>query len=409
MDIQCIKCKGRGFCGRAFCPHIAKSESMFRVRDRLTSSEFSGRSPAPFVGRYGYPYVNIGILSPPEQPDDAWLYDAPRHWGKENFQIPRIIDLRSSLINSRFRANIREHSRFLDISQEIGMASRPVDVEIGLEDKPRFRLNSENDMAPTGPRGELKKADITSNPKVHTKVDKVVSDTDLKSADALKYLFSRGFDENFLTRLFSVGNLGIGKNRKLVPSRWSITAVDDTLGKDILGTVRDFQQAGEHRAFFGSYLGNYYLVMMIPGIWSYELFETYMPKASWNTEQKVNYSTDYESWQGRKSYAEECAGGYYSVRLAVLEKLKSMKRQASCLVIRVITGEYAAPLGVWVTREAARKSLDASPLRFGSLELMLKYTRALLKKKFGFEADVILKNSRMLKEIRTQPRLTRFI
>ncbi len=408
MNIQCIKCKGRGFCGRAFCPHIARSESMFKVKDRLTSSEFSGRSPAPFVGRYGYPYVNVGILSPPEQPEDAWLYDAPRHWSRENFRIPQIIDLRSSLINSRFRADIRESSRFLDISREIGMASRPVDVEIALEEKPRFRLNAGYDMAPTGPRGELKKADITSNPRVHTKVDKVVSDTDLKSADALTYLYSHGFDENFLTRLFSVGNLGVGKDRKLVPSRWSITAVDDTLGKDMYSEIRDYPRADEHAAYFGSYLGNYYLVMMIPGIWGYELFETYMPNASWNTEHNINYSTDYETWQGRKTYAENCAGGYYSVRLAVLEKLRKIKRQASCLVIRVITGEYAAPLGVWVTREAARKSLAERPLRFGSLELMLKYTNALLRKKFGFDASMILDNSRMLRDIRTQPRLDRF-
>jgi DNA repair protein NreA len=409
MNVQCLQCKGRGLCGRAFCPHIAKAQAIFRVTKRIGSAEFSGSSPAPFVGRFGYPYVNVGILSPPERAPDAWRYDAPKHWSGENYTIPQIIDLRSSLVNSRFNANIKDHNRFLEISKEIGMAAKPVDVEIKLEDKPQFRINPSAETAPMGPNARLKSADITSNPSVHTKVDKVVSDTDLRAADALAYLHSHSFDENFLTRLFSVGNLGIEKNRKLVPTRWSITAVDDTLGKHLHSEIVQFESIDEHQAFFGSYLGNYYLIMLLPDIWSYELFETYMPKASWNTASEVSVMTDFEPYAGRKDYAENCVGGYYSVRLAVLEKLKGMRRQATCLVIRVITGEYAAPLGVWVTREAARKALLGKPLRFASLELMQSYTRALIRKKFGFDADTILRQSEILKLNKSQTKLDRFL
>ena len=60
MQIQCLKCKGRGYCGRSFCPTIAKSNAMFKVRDDLDKSEFHGSSPAPFIGHHGYPYLNIG-------------------------------------------------------------------------------------------------------------------------------------------------------------------------------------------------------------------------------------------------------------------------------------------------------------------------------------------------------------
>ena len=107
------------------------------------------------------------------------------------------------------------------------MASRPVDVEINLEQKPKFRMNSDSQLAPMGPNAKLKKAELAENPHIDTRVDKVVSDTDLKAKDALVYLYEHNFDENFLSKLLSVGTVGLKDNRKIVPTRWSISAVDD--------------------------------------------------------------------------------------------------------------------------------------------------------------------------------------
>ena len=409
MRVPCIKCKGRdpSNCGRTFCPITAKHQALFKVKDKLASEDFFGSSPAPFVGRFGYPYVNVGILSPPEQSQDAWLYDAPLHWSANEFNIPQIVDLRSSLINSRFKANVKQQDKMLSISQEVGMASKPVDVEINLEKKPFFRLNTDAFAAPMGPNAQLKKIEITSNPQIHTKVDKVVSDKELKANDALNYLHSHGFDENFLSKLLSVGTVGIGANRKLVPTRWSITATDDLLCKNTLKEVRQYPES-DYTAFFGSYLGNYYLILLFPDVWSYELFETYLPKASWNITNTIQFSTDYEGFYGRKDYAENCVGGYYSVRLAIAEKLREMKRQASVLTLRFITGEYALPLGVWVTREAARKALK-KPIKFASKELMLNYAKLLVKKKFGYDIENLTKHSILLKDVGKQKKLMSFL
>ena len=38
-----------------------------------------------------------------------------------------------------------------------------------------------------------------------------MNDADLKSADALNYLYENGFDENTLTKLLSIGVLGLKK------------------------------------------------------------------------------------------------------------------------------------------------------------------------------------------------------
>ncbi|MDO9066026.1 MAG: hypothetical protein Q7U96_02960 [Chloroflexota bacterium] len=407
MNILCVKCKGRKLCGRAICPITAKSEALFKVKE-LTEKDFFGSSPAPFVGHYGYPYVNVGILSPPIITEDAWEYDAPRHWAVSNYEIPQIVDYRSALINSRFKAQIKEKSsRFLELSQEIGMASKPVDVEINLKKKPFVRMDFSPEVAPMGPRGELKSAKATENPKIHAKVDKVVSDTDLKATDAILYLYKNEFDENFLSRMLSIGTLGLKKNRKLVPTRWSITACDDILGKNFINKIKDYQ-AANYQIYFGGYLGNYFLIMLFPEVWSYELFETYAPKASWNTSQEVQFTTDYEPYGGRKTYAENCIGGYYSNRVVITEKLANLKRQASVLSLRFITGEYSVPLGVWVVREATRKALSSKPIEFSSKELMLSYAKNLVKEKFNINTDQILKHSILLKSIKQQSKLTQF-
>ncbi len=414
MRVPCIQCKGRDprNCGRTFCPIVAKSEGLFRIKEKAQKEEFSSSSPAPFVGHYGYPFVNVGVLSPVEEKtsEESWIYDAPKHWANNNFQIREIVDFRSGLVNSRFKSHItdiRKQEKFLDISKEVGMASKPVDIDVRLKSKPRFRLNTNPDTAPMGPAAELINLEITSNPKIDSKVDKVVSDIHFKANPAMARLYDKGFDENFLSKLLSTGNIGLKKDRKLVPTRWSITAADDSIAKHLMEKIRDYREI-EHMAYFGGYLGNYYLVMMLPDVWSYELFEMYMPKASWNTGETVEYTTDYELYNGRKDYAENCVGGYYAAKLAILEKLEQIKRRATCIVLRFITGEYSVPLGVWVVREATRKALASQPIIFSDKELMLKYAEKLVMKRYGYDANNILKNSVLLKQMKTQKKLTGF-
>lgn len=387
-------------CGNPNCAVCNKAYSMLRVQNKIIKKDFSSNAVAPFVGKFNYPNINVGILAPPNEADDSWLYDAPKYWAVHNFQIPKIIDFRSSLINSSFKANIMQRNKFLELSQETAMASRPTDIEINLEEKPSFRLNVDSFAAPTGPNAKLKKAKLTSNPKIHTKVQKVYYDTDLKANDALLYLYENRFDENFLSRILSVGNLGIGKNRKLVPTRWSITGVDSQIGNYLVSKIKNYNQSN-YLAFFGGYLGNFYLIMFFPEVWNYELFESHVSNINY-------YMTDYEPYDGRKSYAEETAGGFYAARIGILEKLEELKRQASILALRFITGDYTLPLGVFVCREATRKALLSKPIEFLSKELMLKYAQILIKKKFKVDINHLLKKSKLLKNIKEQSKLAEF-
>ena len=393
------------------CPICIKREAVFNMKKAKLKDYFFGSSPAPFVGRYNYPNINVGILSPQKQDEENWIYDSPKYWAKEKFSIQNIVDLRSQLVNARFVSNVngvRKREKLIGLSKEVGMASKPVDVEISLKKEPKFAANFDNIMTMTGPKALLQKAVATSNPKIHKKVDKVVDGVDWKATDALKYLYKNNFDENFLSRMLSVGTVGLKHKRKLVPTRWSITAVDDMLGKNILEEIRDYKTK-DYEAYFGEHLGNYYIIMFLPHIWSYELFEIHSSgKVNEWSKNGLIYATDYENHEGRKTYVEETAGGYYAPRLAILEKLKKDKRQASVLVLRIITDDYSVPLGVWVTREAARNTLNNKAIGFSSRELMLKYAMIIAKKKFGVNISEILKKSKLLDNIRKQSSLKDF-
>ena len=371
-------------------------------------TNFQGSSPAPFIGRYGYPRINIGLLSPQFSGDTSY-YDSPQLWSKANFGINRVASLRYGLVNSQSTAHVKHlNGRFLDIVQEVGMASKAVELEVNLAKTPQLSLKPEREVIPFGPSSTIRSAQITQNPAIDRRVEKVVRDTDLKAAPAILNLYQRGFEQNFLTKLISVGNLGLQQNRKLVPTRWSITAIDDTLGKKLIREIKDLP-TGEYAAYFGGGWGNYYLLLFFPEVWCYELFETYLDQAvnPWS-KNGYAYSTDYEDYAGRKEYAEETAGGYYACRLSLLEKMKELKRQHSCLALRFITSEYNIPLGVWVCREAAKKSTRTQPLTFASKELLLRYAQDFIQRKFGFTLELLLEQSRLLKEQKSQKKLTEF-
>jgi len=383
------------------------SDVNFRCRD-IGSHLNSNSPPSVFVGSgLKYPLVNVGILSPLERDENVWVYDNEKYWAENNFEILDVLDLRNSLLNSRFQSKVsdaRLNKKFVDIAKEIAIASNPVDIEIELKSKLIMGREKDKIITDIGMRAPLKTARVTSNVKVDQKVDKVIND-EIKASEGIEFLYKNNFNEYTLSKILSIGVLGMKKNKKFVPTRWSITATDDTIGKFLLNNVRDFKWIEDNELFFGEFLGNQYLIMLFPGIWSFELFELYLPYSSWNPSSKIKASTDYEGYNERKEYAFNTAGGYYATRLPILEYLNKIKRQASVLVIRLETRSYWAALGVWIVRESVRKALAKQRIKFDSKEELLESVAKIGKIKFNFECSEILKKSRLLNEIKTQKNL----
>lgn len=410
----CARCKGRGWCGKP-CEILAKIRTRTIELNKPLRQKFEGVSPPTvFIGsKLTYPTVNVGIMSLQEKEEDAWIYDSPNYWSSERINSKEIIRFRKSLVNSRFQAkvfDVRKNKRLLNIVQEIGMASLQSDVEIKLNKKPKNKINFDPYLLPMGPAAQLKSIKIVSNSKIPSFIDKVYFDSDLKSAEGIRYLYKKGLDEHSLSQILSIGITGLKKNRKLVPTRSSITAIDGTLGKHLIKKIRDYKMMDNYKIHFGGHLGNYYLILFFPDIFSYELFETVFPKTTWNPfpSSRIQIMTDYENYKGRKNYAEETAGGYYAARLPILEHLENIKRQASALVLRFVLPEYDVPLGVWVCRNSTRKALSSPPVYFKSKKEMLKYTEGFIKETLKFDISGILNQSKMLKEMKNQMKLSQY-
>ncbi|MAG45279.1 MAG: hypothetical protein CMH63_00715 [Nanoarchaeota archaeon] len=392
----------------------SKVQRMFSTIKELGKDNFFGSSPpSVFIGsKLKYPNVNVGILSPPVYTEDSWILDAPKYWSSSKTTIKDVVGFRGDLINSRFQSSVkgvREGNRFLDIAKEVAMAYKPVDMEVYLKKKPNLSLDKDKVNMPMGPVAGLKKIKITENVKVWRSVEKVIEDDDLKAEKAVNYLFKKNIDENFLTKILSIGSLGLKKNRKLVSTKWSITAVDDILGKNLISNIKDYGSVDKYKLLMGNFFGNYYYIFLFPDVWNYELFEGYLPGAVWNFSGKIEFATDYEDYYGRKKYAFNCAGGYYAARLPVLEYLNKIKRQASVLVIRFETPEYTDSLGVWVCRESGRKATENIPIEFGTKEEMLVYAQKSIARKFNYNIERIYNQSILLKKLKQQMKLSNFL
>jgi len=386
-------------------PKPLRTKNLFKNINVKIDEFFGSSPPAVFVGsRLRYPNVNVGILAPTERVENAWLYDAEKYWAEQNYKIQDVVDFRSNLVNSRFMTSVKGDHKFLDITREIGMGVKDVDVEISLKKKISLKMEFDRFHSPQGPSAPLLKARLADNVNVPKQIDRVVDDTDLKAGEGLKYL-SKIFEEGKLVKLLSLGLLGIKSNRKLVPTRWSITAVDDTLGKDMIKKVKDFSFLNENRLFFGNFLGNYYLILLIPGPFCFELFESYLPGSSWNPGKILKTSHDYEGIFGRTKYAFNTVGGYYATRLAILEYLSSIKRQASILVLRFETPEYWASLGVWVVRNACRKTLNTEYMEFNDKEQALEKMKEMSMSNLKIGVSGLIKESKLISSLREQKRL----
>ena len=384
------------------------ADTSFKFRELKSISKIDTISPpSVFIGsKLRYPLVNVGILSPLEKEDNAWVYDDAKYWAEKDFQISDVVKLRDSLLNSRFQSKVQDsrlNKKFVGLAQDIAVAAKPVDVEIELKNSLSFRRDKDKVVATQGMRAGLKKATITGNVKVHQKVDKVMND-EIKAAEGMRLLYKNNFDEYVLSKILSVGVMGLKKDKRFVPTRWSITATDDTLGKQLLEQVKIYKWIDYFKLFFGEFMGNQYVILMFPNVWSYELFELYYPGSSWNPSTEMKASTDFESYSGRKTYASNTAGGYYATRLPILEYLNSIKRQASVLAIRLETPSYWAALGVWVVRESVRKSLKRE-MKFDSREDLLDAAQKVSKIKYDFDSSGILNRSKLLKQIKEERRL----
>ncbi|MDD5502354.1 MAG: Nre family DNA repair protein [Candidatus Thermoplasmatota archaeon] len=368
-------CRGtKMLCGRERCPVVARLYHQAKTAPLIDSTKIDGSSPpAVFIGRFGYPYVSVGPLVPPTH-GDTMMYDIPELWLRAGVDIDQFIHFRSNLVRGKTLVNIfdLEKDRIVEDTRYMAMSTSPADVEAEFTKKPQGRLVIDDDVPPFGPSAPLKKLD-PGNLKIDQRIDKAFSDTDLLAAEAVKGLYKDGTYVSKIQRAFSVGAFGLKKNRRFVPTRWSITAVDSMLGEHLKQDTKEAPLINEFRIYEQRSLDNTWLVVMLPTAWRYELVEAWYPQTAWNPHgTEVDICSSHEFFEGRKTYAE-IGGCYYAARLAVNEALTKERRQAGVVILREALPGYILPVGVWNVRENVRAAVATAPHKFNTFNEVLDF------------------------------------
>ncbi|MFZ5955739.1 MAG: hypothetical protein ACOYT4_04910 [Nanoarchaeota archaeon] len=399
MEQLCIKCKGKGLCKKP-CKILSKFiDSAPRIK-----THFSGSSPPEiFVGHANYPNVFSGILSP-AQYGETEIFSIPELWVKNNLSIEKILEYRGQMIYGRSMGNIKAQQKLNSSMQEFAMASKSVSAEFFLKKKPILNFTPSKIFSIMANPAPIEKVILEENPKVEKKVDYLVSDYDVKATAALEELYKSSIQTSYLQKLLSAGLLGVKSQRKLVPTRWAITAIDDILSKKLLEKIKSYSEIDEMQIFSSEYNGNHYEFLVLPSMFSFEVIEAEMPENMWNQSQKLFFMQDYEGFFSRKKYASNVAGAYYANRLGVCEYLEKIKKQASILILREVRPEYYAPLGVGILREITRKAFEQNPEKPNSLQEAF----GLMQSRMKININEYLKNSRIIKDYGKQKTLKQF-
>jgi hypothetical protein len=346
--MRCAECKGRGLCGLERCPIMSRFYAQLQVRP---TDHYMGTAPSVFVGSFGYPKVSGGPL----MINDS---DSPPDWIARGLGIDDIVGLRARTIRGR-----TETGRLTDNLQEIALSSSPLDVEVRFEKPVTFDLKFDGVVAPVGLAGAIRRMDILGNARVDRPVDRATSDTDLSATDACEMLHASGTDIYRITQLLTSGLLG--RKRSVVPTRWAITAVDDMVSNRLKQKIARYPPLESIYLFNGMLYGNQIVCLLMPGDWKFEMIEVWRKQSLWADENDV-IVRDGEGLT--KTGYSPITGAYYSARLAVAEYLEAAGRSARALVLRSITGDYWAPLGTWVIREAARSAMKSGPISCATLQ-----------------------------------------
>jgi hypothetical protein len=371
---------------------------------KLSLGTIDGSSPPSiFVGRYGYPKVRIGPMIPPLH-GDTTILDRTELWTGKS--IEEIANYRLSLVLGTMNVNVHDisSSRYLENMQELAMSERPAEAEATFEKRPvadahmQKELRLDHDATPFGPAAPLRGFNVSSL-SADQRIETAYYDTDLRAAEAMMELYRRSVEISIIQRVLSMGMLGVKKKRKLVPTRWSISATDDIISSMLVKEIAMNPTIDLFEVTRYSHLANYYSIILIPNHrWIFEMIE------SWFTSRgQVATGADNEDERGL-NHNPTIAGAYFAARLAAAEHLARRHKKAGAIVLREIHPNYVMPLGVWQIREGVREALKNPPQKFERFDHAMSFACSYM----SVSKNEIVQKSWLWKSFKGQTKISDF-
>ena len=370
---------------------------------KLSLGTIDGSSPpSMFVGHYGYPKVRIGPMISPLH-GDTTILDRTELWTGKS--IEEIANYRLSLVLGTMNVNIYDtHSRHVESMQELAMSESPAETEATFEKMPivdvqmQEELRFDHEATPFGPAAPLrgfKASSLSADQRIET----AYYDTDLRAAEAMRELYRRSVEVSIIQRVLSAGMLGVKKKRKLVPTRWSISATDDIISSMLVKEIGMNPTIDLFEVTRYSHLANYYSIILIPDdMWIFEMIE------SWFTSRgQATIGADNEDERGL-NHNPTIAGAYFAARLAVAEHLANRHKKAGAIVLREIHPDYVMPLGVWQIREGVREALKNPSQKFELFDHAMSFACSYM----SLSKNEIVQKSQIWKSFKDQTKISDF-
>jgi hypothetical protein len=327
--------------------------------------EIDGTSPpSVFIGSWNYPTVYAGPMIAPVH-GDTRVMDFPESWISGGRTQDEILGFRMNLVRGKRLQRVDKlDNRYVEQLREIALSSLSVESEATFAHAPTgFSLGEEH--TPFGPSAGLSEFEIGAS-KYDKELEKVFYDTDRIAIDGIIDLHDRGIPFSTIQKALSAGTMGRDRQRKLVPTRWSITACDIAIGNHLLTKVRRSSLIDAVRVHQFSSLNNHYAIILLPTSWQYEWMEAFLHVTG---SEELLFS-DFEWNRGKHEYSS-VGGCYYSCKMGVLEALAREERQAGAIVLREARKGYI-PMGVFNVRENVRNAMRAPPVLYEDLASALE-------------------------------------
>jgi hypothetical protein len=296
------------------------------------------------------------------------------------------------------------HIRHVESMQELAMSESPAETEATFEKMPivdvqmQEELRFDHEATPFGPAAPLrgfKASSLSADQRIET----AYYDTDLRAAEAMMELYRRSVEVSIIQRVLSAGMLGVKKKRKLVPTRWSISATDDIISSMLVKEIGMNPTIDLFEVTRYSHLANYYSIILIPDdMWIFEMIE------SWFTSRgQATIGADNEDERGL-NHSPTIAGAYFAARLAVAEHLANRHKKAGAIVLREIHPDYVMPLGVWQIREGVREALKNPSQKFELFDHAMSFACSYM----SLSKNEIVQKSQIWKSFKDQTKISDF-
>ncbi|NYT02738.1 MAG: hypothetical protein GKC10_08305 [Methanosarcinales archaeon] len=368
--------------------YLKRLTTGMNIRSAEVGRELEGSTPpSVFIGSWNYPRVYAGPMIAPLHGDTAFM-DTPESWIPGRMSQEDIIIYRLNLVRGKRAVRIDDLANpLVEKLQEISLASGSIESQAQFDGIPRGMSFSDH-HTPHGPSALIERFDI-GNARWDSALEKVYGDGDLLAADALWDLHRLKVPFSRIQKAFSVGAIGTARRRRLVPTRWSITACDTIIGNRLLKAVRNCEVQEGFRVHEFSSLHNYYAVLLMPTAWQYEWMEAFLHILG---REELIFS-DHE-FNGKKRGYSRVGGCYYACKMAVLEALARERMQAGAVILREAYRGYV-PLGVFNVRENVRNAMLQPATEFDDLNGALRY----LSTRLSLPVSRFIKQGNLLPEL----------